>query len=110
MKTTKSFRLVLLLVTISSNGMILNAQMVGTPKNDFIKHYSQDSGEITISPNHFYHGSHNYGEIRNLTIKWNFRTLFGEPVIDGVFKWEAGSNTPIDFLDYRDYVLLKCTR
>ena len=41
MKTTKSFRLVLLLVTISSNGMILNAQMVGTPKNDFIKHYKQ---------------------------------------------------------------------
>lgn len=73
-----------------------------------VKVFSQGSGEITVYPNHFYHGHQNYGEIKNLTIKWNFRTLFGEPVIDGVFKWEAGSNTPSDFLDYRDYVLLKC--
>jgi len=70
--------------------------------------FSQSSGELTVYPNHFYHSPQNYGEIKNLTVKWSFRTLFGEPVIDGVFKWEAGSNTPVDFLDYRDYVLLKC--
>ncbi|ADQ79832.1 hypothetical protein Palpr_1691 [Paludibacter propionicigenes WB4] len=70
--------------------------------------FSQGSGEITVYPNHFYHSPHNYGEIKSLTIKWNFRTLFGEPVIDGVFKWETGNNTPANFMDYRDYVLLKC--
>ncbi len=33
----------------------------------------------------------------------------GEPVIDGVFKWEAGARAPSDYLDYRDCVLLECS-
>lgn len=48
-------------------------------------------------------------QIRSLTAKWNLRTLMGEPVVDGVFKWEAGKGTPIDYLDYRDFVLLECS-
>jgi len=47
--------------------------------------------------------------IRSITVKWNLSLLFGEPVVDGVFKWEAGKNTPADYLDYRDCVLLECT-
>lgn len=33
----------------------------------------------------------------------------GEPVVNGAFKWTAGADTPVDYLDYRDYVLLECT-
>jgi hypothetical protein len=39
MKTTKLFRLVFLLIAITSNVMTLKAQMVGITRNDFLKHY-----------------------------------------------------------------------
>jgi hypothetical protein len=80
--------------------------------------FSQGSGELTVYPAknkiHHYHSPNNSGVIEKLTVKWNFFTLFGEPVIDGIFKWEAGyneytgGNTPANFLDYKDYVLLEC--
>jgi len=70
------------------------------------------SGEITYAPTSGFNYSHhtNYTmRIIRLTAKWQLRILCGEPIIDGVFKWEAASETPVDYLDYRDCVLLECT-
>lgn len=57
----------------------------------------------------FSHHSNVAMNIRSVTVKWDLQTLMGEPVIDGVFKWEAGAGTPVDYLDYRDCVLLECS-
>ncbi len=47
--------------------------------------------------------------IRKITARWKLSTLYGQPVVDGVFSWEAGRGTPDDYLDWRDYILLECT-
>jgi len=70
------------------------------------------SGETTYSPVNGFDYSHhtNYSmQLKSITVKWNLSLLMGEPVVNGVFKWTAGSGTPVDYLDYRDYVLLECT-
>lgn len=70
------------------------------------------SGETTYAPSSGFSYSHhtNYTmQIRSITAKWSLSTLMGEPVVDGVFKWEAGQGTPADYLDYRDCVLLECS-
>ena len=65
-------------------------------------------GESTITDFNYSHHTNYMMRIINLTVKWKLFTLFGEPVVDGVFKWKAASDTPNDYLDYRDYVLLEC--
>ncbi len=70
------------------------------------------SGETTYAPSGGFSYSHhtNYSmNIRSITVKWDLRLLLGEPVVDGVFQWTAGDNTPVDYLDYRDCVLLECS-
>lgn len=57
-----------------------------------------DNGKITLV-------------VSNLTVKFSLRTLFGEPVVDGVFKWEADgrNNNKFDYkngLDYNDCLFL----
>ncbi len=69
------------------------------------------AGETTYAPTNGFDYSHhtNYSmQLKSITVKWDLRLLLGEPVVDGVFKWTAGKNTPADYLDYRDYVLLEC--
>lgn len=68
--------------------------------------YSQKSGEKNIGNKLYSHSPNKHGEIKNLTVKWEFRSLLGEPVLNGSFKWEAGNKTPNDFLDYRDAIVL----
>jgi len=70
------------------------------------------SGETVCAPANGFSYSHhtNYAvQIRSLTVKWRLSTLLNEPVVDGVYKWEAGEGTPADYLDYRDCVLLECS-
>ncbi|MGV8135292.1 MAG: hypothetical protein AB2L20_08755 [Mangrovibacterium sp.] len=70
------------------------------------------SGVTTYAPVNGFSFSHHSNvamNISSLTVKWDLRTLMGEPVIDGVFKWEAGARTPSDYLDYCDCVLLECS-
>ncbi|HQJ90786.1 MAG TPA: hypothetical protein PLB70_09225, partial [Paludibacteraceae bacterium] len=70
------------------------------------------SGETTYSPANGFDYSHhtNYTmNIKSITVKWELNLLMGEPVVNGVFKWSAGKDTPKDYLDYRDYVLLECS-
>jgi uncharacterized protein (TIGR02145 family) len=83
-------------------------------EGDYIVKNCEGGGVFKTGPIYYSHTSGNYNEsgnygykrIESLTVKWSFRTLFGEPVIDGVFSWEAGPDTPADFLDYRDYLVL----
>lgn len=49
------------------------------------------SGETTYAPingSDFSHHINYTMNIRSITDKWNLTTLMGEPVIDGVFKWQ----------------------
>jgi len=68
--------------------------------------FSQKAGEKNIGNKLYSHSQNKFGEIRELTVKWDFRTLLGEPVLNGSYKWVAGNNTPDDFLDYRDAIVL----
>lgn len=73
---------------------------------------SSGSGETTYSPVNGFDYSHhsNYTmHFQSITVKWDLRLLMGEPVVNGVFNWVAGEGTPVDYLDYRDYILLECT-
>ncbi len=68
-------------------------------------------GETKYAPINGFEYSHhtNYSmQLKSITVKWDLRLLLGEPVVNGVFKWTAGKDTPVDYLDYRDYVLLEC--
>jgi uncharacterized protein (TIGR02145 family) len=67
------------------------------------------AGETSISNFNYSHHTNYTMRITKLTAKWKLTTLFGEPVIDGIFKWVAGSNTPANYLDYRDCILLECS-
>ncbi len=70
------------------------------------------SGETTYAPvNGFDYTHHaNYTmHLKSITVKWELSLLLGEPVVNGVFKWQAGTGTPLDYLDFRDVVLLECT-
>jgi len=63
---------------------------------------SQDEGTLTKS------NIDHYGcKISSITVKWSFRSLMGEPVKSGNFKWEAGYGTDKDCLSYKDFVILK---
>lgn len=67
------------------------------------------AGETTLNNFDYSHHSNYTMRIVRLTAKWKLTTLFGEPVIDGIFKWVAASNTPANYLDYRDCILLECS-
>ena len=70
------------------------------------------SGEITYAPADGFLYSHhtNYAvNFKSITVKWELSIMKGEPVVNGVYKWEAGPETRLDYLDKRDVVLLECT-
>ena len=49
-----------------------------------------------------------YGcEISSITVKWSFKSLMGEPVRSGSYKWDAGYGADNDCLSYKDYVIIK---
>ena len=64
--------------------------------------FSQDNGKLT-KRNITHYGC----EISSLTVKWSFRSLMGEPVKSGNFKWEAGYETDEECLSYKDFIILK---
>ncbi|MFZ4455417.1 MAG: fibrobacter succinogenes major paralogous domain-containing protein [Bacteroidales bacterium] len=66
------------------------------------------SGETSENNTTYSHHSNYTMRILNLTVKWDLSILFGEPVVNGVFKWRAASETPEDYLDSRDCILLEC--
>ena len=69
------------------------------------------SGEMTYAPvDGFLYSHHtNYAvNFKSITVKWELGLLKGEPVVNGVYKWEAGPETRLDYLDNRDVVLLEC--
>lgn len=70
------------------------------------------SGEFTYAPVEGFEYSHhtnNAYTLKSLTVQWELSLLMGEPVVNGVYKWVAGPETPTDYLDDRDYILLECT-
>ena len=88
----------------------------------FLSTFSQHStpilvkGEAQGTSVHFPKGGFQYSHfsnsavtIKKISAKWRLSTLFGQPVVDGVFSWNAGLDTPDDYLDWRDYVLLECS-
>lgn len=73
--------------------------------------FAQNTGELTLD--RFFYGkgdSYNLKTIESLTVKWSFSTLYGEPVINGAFQWEAGSDCPSDYLGYQDFIVLQTNR
>lgn len=71
------------------------------------------SGEMTYAPvDGFFYSHHtNYAvNFKSITVKWELGLLKGEPVVNGVYKWEAGPETRLDYLDNRDIILLECTK
>ena len=46
-------------------------------------------------------------QISSVTAKWAMSTLMGEPVINGVFKWET-DGADVSCLRYDDFIVLKC--
>jgi hypothetical protein len=67
---------------------------------------AQLNGEFTKG-RFFYGENYKQKTIESLTVKWSFSTLYGEPVLNGSFKWEAGYDTPSDFLKYNDVIILE---
>lgn len=65
--------------------------------------FGQDSGEKTK-----YNINFKGCILTSLTVKWNISSLMGEPVVNGSFKWQAGSGTDKDCLNYKDFIILKC--
>jgi len=63
---------------------------------------SQVSGELTK-----YNINHHGCEIENITAKWNLRTLMGEAVIGGTYKWEAPWGVDENCMSYNDFIILK---
>ncbi|MCT4603813.1 MAG: hypothetical protein N4A59_13060 [Marinifilum sp.] len=63
----------------------------------------QGNGELTK-----YNINHFGKTISKVSVKWSFNTIMGEPTVNGVFKWEADSNTEINHLKYNDFIILKC--
>ena len=64
--------------------------------------FSQDEGVLT-KRNIDHHGC----KISSMTAKWSFRSLMGEPIKGGSYKWEAGYRTEEDCLSYKDFIILK---
>ena len=63
---------------------------------------AKDSGRIT--KRNFSVGN---CEVRLMTVKYDISTIFGEPLVKGSYKWEAGTDTEADCLPYRFKVWLK---
>jgi hypothetical protein len=63
---------------------------------------SQVSGEMTK-----YNIAHHGCEVDNITATWNLRTLMGEPVIGGNFKWEAPWGGDESCMSYNDFIIIQ---
>lgn len=64
--------------------------------------HAQDSG--TMTKRNFNH----FGcDISSMTVKYEFRSLMGEPVVAGSYKWEAPRGRDTDCLSYQDKIILK---
>ena len=64
--------------------------------------FSQDKGTLTKT-----NVTHYGCDISSITVKWSFRSLLGEPIRGGSYKWEAGYGTDDDCLSYKDFIILK---
>ena len=91
--------IIFIFLTLSMYSQVIDYPLVKT----------SGTGETTINNFDYSHHSNYTRRIVKLTAKWKLTTLFGEPVIDGIFKWVAASNTPANYLDYRDCILLECS-
>ena len=45
--------------------------------------------------------------IKSMTVKYDISTIFGEPLVKGSYKWEAGEDTDSDCLPYNFVVWLE---
>lgn len=75
--------------------------------------YSQGTGTLSkgMNPSKFFN---HYGcKVGSITVKWKIRSLMGEPVIGGSYKWEAykqgvrRNNIDRDCLSYKDFIVLE---
>lgn len=70
--------------------------------------FAQGEGEMTVSGLRHCHSPNNCASIQSLTANWRITSLMGEPLVRISFKWTAGANTPANFFDSRDFIVLRC--
>lgn len=61
-------------------------------------------GKDSITKTNFQAGNCN---INSMTVNYSIRSLMGEPVVNGAFKWSAGYQTDAECLPYNTKVSLK---
>ena len=70
--------------------------------------FAQGEGEMTVSGLRHCHSPNSCASIQSLTANWRITSLMGEPLVRVSFKWTAGANTPANFFDSRDFIVLRC--
>lgn len=70
--------------------------------------FAQGEGEMTVAGLRHCHSPNSCASIQSLTAKWNLTTMMGELLVRVSFKWTAGGDTPANFFDSRDFIVLRC--
>ncbi|WP_320053826.1 PDZ domain-containing protein [uncultured Acetobacteroides sp.] len=70
--------------------------------------FAQGEGEMTVSSLNHCHSPNSCASVQSLTAKWNLTTMMGELLVRVSFKWTAGGDTPANFFDGRDFIVLRC--